>query len=153
MTHPTHFDEPKVQALIRISRVVVLTIVSLGIAAAIATDSGKWIDRSGKLVVAVSLFLIFIQFRYEEFFAKSGKSESSIVDEIEEKGAPKQEASRIAGQKVEETKDRFEIINRRVTLHSLFTAGVGEVIAAFGDVGYSLGKSWFAMLTDKMSGS
>lgn len=143
MIRDSEYDERKVKNLIWFFWVIVSAIVVGGLVVAILTGTGKWVDRSGKLVVAASLILIFVQFRYEGYFFNSIKPNTLIDDEMQDKGVPQQESLAIAEQKVERSKEDFENMRRRLLLLSLGTAGTGEIIAAFGEVAYSCAELLF----------
>ncbi len=144
MNQEPEFDERRVKRLILWFRVLIAAILLLGLLAATVTDSGKWVDRSGKVMVAASLLLTFLQFRYENQFATRFGSMPHLAEKLgNKKGIPKDEAARVVGGAIAELRVRFEDVRRRVLLHALATAGIGELIAAFGDVAFSAVQQLF----------
>lgn len=114
---------------------LVLTILFLGILKAIVSCDGHWIDRSGKVVVAASLLLTFLQFHYENQFAATSTSLSRTVETlVNNKGMSSLEAKGVVLDAIEDSRIRFESVRRQVFLYALASAGIGELVAAFGEI-------------------
>ena len=138
MSEDREFAEHDVERFIPWFRVLIGVIVSLGLLAAVLTGSGHWVDRSGKVMVAASFLLTFLQFHYENQFAARFASKQRLAEKlVGDKGIPEEEAERIVARSVAELRARFEGVRRRVLLQSLATAGIGEIIAAFGDIAFT----------------
>jgi hypothetical protein len=134
MREKQEFDEFKVERLIVLFKVLIAVILIIGVFVAIETTSGRWIDRSGKVMVAVSFLVTFWQFRYENQVAARSKSILLMPEKlIEAKGVPQEEAIRVASQIVTDLQTRIEKVRLRLLLHALVVAGIGELIAAFGE--------------------
>ena len=137
MIEELDLNESKMESLIPWFRLLIASIVFLGMLAAGISGSGHWVDRSGKVMVAASLLLTFLQFRYEaQFTARPEMVTVRVRKLVQEKGILGEEAECLVGRKVAELRVRFEGVRRQVFLHALATAGIGELIAAFGDIAF-----------------
>lgn len=138
MSADREFNEHNIERLIPWFRGLIAMIASLGLLAAGTLGSGHWIERSGKVMVAASLLFTFMQFRYESSFAARSVSMRQLAEKIvNEKGIPDADGELVVDRAVAEAQVRFETMRRRVFLHALATAGIGELMAAFGDIAFS----------------
>ena len=111
-------------------------IVVCGFLLAGATGVHYWIDRSGKVLVVVSLGLTYLQFRLE--YRHPDRLAKRVVKarrRAEDKGYLT-DAGAFAGSAAEKQTEAFERMRRRVFMRALLLAGAGELIAAFGSVAF-----------------
>jgi len=117
-----------------IFRLACVIVLALSTARAVAIDDAHWVERGGKVVVAIALLLTYLQFRYE---VSHGKEEETA----------RHTAAQLMGQKpFVSAEQRFEIENKVATMarrqfetdrayilvNSLAFAIVGELVSAFG---------------------
>lgn len=145
MSEEFGLDVNNVEVLIRWFYLLIAIIVLGGILVASITGSGHWVDRSGKVMVAASLFLTFLQFHYEKRFpVRSECALGKIEKLVGSKGCSDEEVARVVARATSELQVRFDGVRQRVFLHALASAGVGELLAAFGDIAFSTFRQLFS---------
>jgi hypothetical protein len=133
----------RIKNAVRLLWIVAITCLFLGVYIAVQTSSGYWLDRFGKVIVICSLFMTYYQFRYEvKNHTKPEVLKNEIANEANFRGFSKPEVENIVSESLELRESKFEVDRKTLILHTLFVAGCGEFIAAFGNVTYSflLGK-------------
>lgn len=108
---------------------LVSVLLGAGIASAVYSHDGHWVDKSGKLIVASSFLLSYVQFRFEATHSTDVNISSRA---LEARGAVGSEAREIAERA--KTRRRSFIEDSRATLlkHTLLAATAGELVSAFG---------------------
>ena len=134
-----NFDEHRVERLILGFRFSALAILLVGIGVACVTGVERWIERSGHLLVAGSLFLTYLQFRYESHFSNRYRTAALRAEQLAaEKYIPVEEARRVIDEAARNLNARFEAVRHTVLVNAVISAAAGELIAAFGDLAFSV---------------
>ncbi len=133
MPEAPYLDEAKIERYIPLFWILIAIIALSGIVTAYITHDGHWIDKSGKVIVAASLLLTYLQFHYEGKIDERFNETSKVIEKIlNDKGVSPDERLRVVSESTSAMKFRFEETRRKVLLRALATAGVGELVAAFG---------------------
>ena len=81
------------------------------------------------------MLFTYVQFRYEHHFSERLKSSVDLAEKLtHEKSVPEREARTVIDTAVDQARLRFDDVRRRVLLHALIFAGIGEITAALGGV-------------------
>lgn len=125
--------ERAVLRLIPLSRLCAAFIVVCGAAIAWHTESPHWVDSAGKVVIVVSLFFTYLQFRLEfEYHERQELAQVAVKRELADRGIPLGERDELSLEIKEEGRNRFNRARHRVLMNALVLAGCGELVAAFG---------------------
>jgi hypothetical protein len=93
----------------------------------------KAVDRGGKVIVVISLFLTYLQFRYEVGLRQQNLVVKSHAETMaQNKGLPAHEIASLLRDVDTSLNVRYETVRHRVLVNALFMAGIGEVISGFG---------------------
>lgn len=128
--------------LIPASRAVAGVILFVGSIVAWKTSHPHWVESAGKLLVVMSLYFTYLQFRLESDHAKENQDrELALREEISERGMPKEAAEATFLEIRDKYRFEFEHLRRRVLMNALIMAASGELVAAFGPAAFeSAGK-------------
>ena len=115
-------------------RIVCATVLAIGAAATLETGEEHWVERGGKVVVALALVLTYAQFRYEvkHAGAEDGARETA-AHLIERKTfvTPDQEID-VLNRVTTIARSRYDADRAYILLNALAAAAIGELVSAFG---------------------
>lgn len=109
-------------------------VLVVGAMASLRTEDEHWIERCGKVVVAMALILTYLQFRYEVEHASAERvAVDTAAAAIRRKQvvAPQQQA-RLLRRVATLTRSRLEADRGTILLNALMAAALGELVSAFG---------------------
>jgi len=117
-----------------IFRLACVVLLALGVALAVETHEEHWVERGGKVVVAMALLLTYFQFRYEVTHAKEEELARHTAAQL-----LRQKPFVSADQRIEVenkvgtiARTRFDADRAYILVNSLTFAIVGELVSAFG---------------------
>lgn len=117
-------------SLVPILRLVACAVVAAGALVAYQTGDGHWVEKSGKLVVALSFLLTYAQFRFE---VRHEEDPVAIkVDEFAARGVGPDEQERIGERARVTRRSRYDGTRSYILKNALVVAAVGELLSAFG---------------------
>jgi hypothetical protein len=137
-------DEAVVVRLLPWFWVAVALAIVVGCAISIATSDSHWIERFGKLVVAISLVLTLVQFKFEAKIEQLiNAAESQAKASARDKGYSLSESKNLAERHAVSVKARLHQVRIRVFIQAIASGIIGELIAGFGGVLFSgLARLW-----------
>lgn len=110
-----------------------LAVIAAGVAIAHRTMMEEWVERTGHVVLVLSLGLSFLQLRYEFSHEDDAREAERVASTILESRplSPEERAETV--RRIREQMDsRFSDTRRRLIAQTLAGAAVGELVAAFG---------------------
>jgi len=120
-------------------RAVCVGAVGMCVFIAVYTGDGHWVERSGKVIIALSLLLTYAQFRFEvsyESFPHAAAEKARAL--LEGRGLSEAERVNITTRTLEQARTGIDSTRRRLLLNALVAVAVGELVSAFGEVVFRL---------------
>ena len=115
-------------------RIVCVIVLALGVAGTVSTHNEHWVERSGKVIVALALMLTYLQFRYEVRHAADEKMAHERAEQLlqgRQLVSPGQKVAIL--DEIETTiRTRYDADRSYILLNALAAAAVGELVSAFG---------------------
>lgn len=126
-------------AAVPLFRLTALTFLAAGCMAAYLTQDGHWVDRSGKLIVALSLGLTYAQFRFELTYDADATNVAASVGTR----SPTDWEQQVLSTRVRHERRSFSERTRHYLLtNALVGAAAGEIVSACGGVVFEMVHSW-----------
>jgi hypothetical protein len=116
--------------MVSLLRVVAVLVVTGGILCAYRTMDGHWVEKSGKLVVALSFLLTYVQFTFE--LRHDADRPAVSADELEKRGVAPFEQHEIAARVRDARRVQFDGTRSYILKNALVVAAAGEFLSAFG---------------------
>jgi hypothetical protein len=128
-------DQRNLKWIVWIFRGMCFLVIVGGIAIGMRTHEVEWVNRSGDVLVAMSLILTFAQFVYERQQAPLIAAAVQRAGELMKKREliPGEYAETLLKVRLEAT-ERYETMRFYILLNTLIVAAAGELISAFGGV-------------------
>ena len=129
----------RLRPLVNQFRLVCLLVLGLGVMMAIRTHDAHWVERGGKLIVACSLILTFVQFRYEVMHASTESDAARLAAAVaDERSVPRSARDTLPSQSRDEARHRIDEARAYLLQNTLVAAAMGEVVSAFGGLLFEL---------------
>jgi hypothetical protein len=119
--------------------IIVAVLILLGCLASAAFSDGHWIERTGKLVVAASLGMTYLQFQFES--ERHRHVDSRIADtesSLTTSGVPRQHREELLEATASDVAESYERSRRQILLNAIAAAALGECLAALGSPAFAL---------------
>jgi hypothetical protein len=114
-------------------RLMCFAVLFLGVWISLKTHDPHWVERSGKLIVACSLILTFVQFRYELSHASAENVAGRVAAAVaEERGVAGTARDALPLRSREEARYRVDEARAYLLQNALVSAALGEMVSAFG---------------------